>query len=64
MIYFVGISRAYFNAKVDESDPVYVELPPEIDAHQGVVPRSSGTRTGLAGPLTVGSPSRVDRSLT
>ena len=32
MIYFMDISRAYFNAKVDESDPVYVELPPEIDA--------------------------------
>ena len=31
MIYFMDISRAYFNAKVDEADPVYVELPPEID---------------------------------
>ena len=36
MIYFMDISRAYFNAKVDESDPVYVGLPPEID----VPPRS------------------------
>ena len=32
MIQFMDISRAYFNAKVDESDPVYVEHPPEIDA--------------------------------
>ena len=30
MIFFMDISRAYFNAKVDESDPVYVELPPEV----------------------------------
>ena len=35
IIYFMDISRAYFNAKVDESDPVYVELPPEIDAPTG-----------------------------
>ena len=31
----MDISRAYFNAKIDESDPVYVELPPEIDAPEG-----------------------------
>ena len=30
MIYFMDISRAYFNAKVDESDPVYVDLPTEL----------------------------------
>ena len=24
MIYFMDISRAYFNAKVDEADPMYV----------------------------------------
>ena len=35
MIYFVGISRVFFNAKVDKSDPVYVGLPPEIDAALG-----------------------------
>ena len=35
MIYFMDISRPYFNAKVDESDPVYVELPPELDAPPG-----------------------------
>ena len=35
MIYFMDISRAYFDAKVDESDPVYVEIPPEIDAAPG-----------------------------
>ena len=35
MIYLMDISRAYFNTKVDESDPVYVELPPEIDAPLG-----------------------------
>ena len=35
MIYFMDISRAYFNAKVDEADPVYVELPLEIDAPPG-----------------------------
>ena len=32
MIYLIDISRAYFNARVDESDPVCVELLPEIDA--------------------------------
>ena len=36
MIVFMDISRAYFNAKVDEDDPVYVELPPEIDAPPGM----------------------------
>jgi hypothetical protein len=36
MIFFMDISRAYFNAKVDEDDPVYVELPPEIDAPPGM----------------------------
>ena len=35
MIYFMDISRAYFNAKVDESEPVYVELPPEVGAPEG-----------------------------
>ena len=35
MIYSMDISRAYFNAKVDEAGPVYVELPPEIDAPSG-----------------------------
>ena len=30
MIYFMDISRAYFNARVDESDPVYLDLPPEL----------------------------------
>ena len=32
MIYSMDISRAYFNTKFDEADPVYVELPPEVDA--------------------------------
>ena len=36
MFYFMDISRAYLNAKVDEDDPVYVELPPEIDAPPGM----------------------------
>ena len=36
MIYFMDISRASFNAKVDEDDPAYVELPPEIDAPPGM----------------------------
>ncbi len=27
---FVDVRKAYFNAKVDESDPVYVDLPPEL----------------------------------
>ena len=31
-ILLVDISRAYFNAKTDDNDPVYVELPPEIQA--------------------------------
>ena len=35
MAYFMNISRAYVNAKVDESDLVYVEIPPEIDAPPG-----------------------------
>ena len=35
MIYFMDIPRAYFNAKVNESDPVYVELRPEIGAPPG-----------------------------
>ena len=35
MIYFMDILRACFNAKVDESDPFYVELLREIDAPPG-----------------------------
>ena len=35
MIYFMDISRAYFNAKVDEADPVYVDFPPEYVAPPG-----------------------------
>ena len=35
-IYFMDISRADLNAKVDEDDPVYVELCPEIDAPPGM----------------------------
>ncbi len=35
MIYFMDISRAYFNAKVDESDPVDVEPPPKSDVTLG-----------------------------
>ena len=30
-----SLDRPYFNAQVDEADPVYVELPPEIDAPTG-----------------------------
>ena len=32
MIYFMDIWQAYLNAKVDEDNPVYVELLPEIEA--------------------------------
>ena len=35
MVYFMDTSRAYFNAKVDENDPVYVELPPEANSPAG-----------------------------
>ena len=35
MIFFMDISRAYFNAKTDESDPVYVDFPPEFGAPAG-----------------------------
>ena len=35
IIYFMKISKSYFNAKVYDSDPVHVELPPEIDAPLG-----------------------------
>ena len=33
-ISLIDISRAYFNAKTDESDPVYVQLPPEAGANE------------------------------
>ena len=29
----VDISRAYFNAKTDPNDPVFVQLPPEHEGH-------------------------------
>ena len=35
MIYFMDIFRDYFNAKVGESDPVYGDPPPDIDAPAG-----------------------------
>ena len=58
----IDISRAYFNAKVDESDPVYVELPPEIDAPPGSCAllrrHMYGTRRGCA---TTYIPSRLIR---
>ena len=35
MIYLMDISRAYFNAKVPQDEPVYVELPPEMHPEPG-----------------------------
>ena len=32
----IEISRAYFNAKTDEEDPTYVELPNEMGADPGM----------------------------
>ena len=32
----IDISRAYFNAKTDEEDPTYVELPSEMGAAPGM----------------------------
>ena len=34
-ILLLDISRAYFNARTDDDDPVYVELPPELGAPPG-----------------------------
>ena len=34
-VLLIDISRAYFNARTDEADPVYVELPPELGATEG-----------------------------
>ena len=36
---FIDISRAYFNAHVDPSEPTYVELPPEAGAPAGTCGR-------------------------
>ena len=32
----IDISRAYFNAKTDDDDPIYVQLPPELGAPEGM----------------------------
>ena len=34
-IFMIDMSRAYFNAKTSEDDPIYVELPPEMNAPPG-----------------------------
>ena len=35
-ILLIDISRAYFNAKTDDDDPVYVDLPLEMQAPPGM----------------------------
>ena len=35
-VLLIDISRAYFNAKTDSADPIYVELPPEANAPPGM----------------------------
>ena len=35
MLFFIDISRAYFNAKVSDDEPVYVEFPPEMNMPKG-----------------------------
>ena len=35
-VLLIDISRAYFNAKTDDKDPIYVELPPEANAPPGM----------------------------
>ena len=32
----IDISRAYFNAKTDDREPIYVQLPSEVGAPQGM----------------------------
>ena len=32
----IDISRAYFNAKTDDREPIYVQLPPEVGAPPGM----------------------------
>ena len=32
----VDISRAYFNAKTSDDDPIYVDLPSEAEAPEGM----------------------------
>ena len=71
-ILLVDISRAYFNAKVDEADPVYVELPPEIDAPLAAVHyyddtctehdvRQKDGRTSAVAPLSTWDSHRAPR---
>ena len=35
-VLLIDISRAYFNAKTSDDDPVYVDLPPEMKAAPGM----------------------------
>ena len=35
MVFFMDISRAYFNAKVKEDEPVYVDFPPDMNPEPG-----------------------------
>ena len=60
MICFMYKSRAYVDGKVDEDDPVYVELPPEIDAPPGMCASLKRHMYGTRRAADAGSPSTAD----
>ena len=64
----VDISRAYFNAKTGEDDPIYVQLPPEVGAPPGMCGllrrHMYGTRRAAEGWQDECSASLVDMGFT
>ena len=52
-ILFIDIKRAYFNAMVNDDEPIYVELPPEDPMHKKMCGRLNrhlyGARRAAAG---------------
>ena len=68
MIYFMDISRAYFNAKVSEDEPVYVEFPPDMNPEPGTCAllrrHMYGTRRAADGWQSEYSSTLVDMGFT
>ena len=60
-ILLIDISRAYFNAKTDDSDPVYVDFPPELGAPPGTCGLLRRHSTGQGEPPKDGKTSTAAR---
>ena len=61
-ISFIDIARAYFNAKISDENPIYVELPPEDEDHgRGMCARLNVHMYGTRPETWATVPRRVKR---